>query len=176
MSWYGSYILDMYCICGYFFRWFDFRDFPSLIARKISTSIYCNESIREIVKLSPRNILHLVQNRRNICIPKLWHIQYTYTWILICTSGNWTEAYQFSLYFMMPFCAVCLALLYHNWWVYWRRTRCMILLLFLLAYSLLSLNLEFLSLLSSSHSIFSLFSCGIFLLFSLFFTQLSLKK
>ncbi|XP_063959592.1 UDP-N-acetylglucosamine--dolichyl-phosphate N-acetylglucosaminephosphotransferase-like [Lytechinus pictus] len=35
---------------------------------------------------------------------------------IVQLSGNWTEAHQFSLYFMMPFCAVCLALLYHNWY------------------------------------------------------------
>ncbi|XP_072166524.1 UDP-N-acetylglucosamine--dolichyl-phosphate N-acetylglucosaminephosphotransferase-like [Diadema setosum] len=35
---------------------------------------------------------------------------------IVQLSGKWTEAHQFSLYFMMPFCAVCLALLYHNWY------------------------------------------------------------
>ncbi|XP_072049660.1 UDP-N-acetylglucosamine--dolichyl-phosphate N-acetylglucosaminephosphotransferase-like [Amphiura filiformis] len=31
-------------------------------------------------------------------------------------SGKFRETHQFSLFFMMPFCAVCAAILYHNWY------------------------------------------------------------
>ena len=39
-------------------------------------SIYSNENSSKIMKLSPREFLHLVQNRENICTRKLWRIQY----------------------------------------------------------------------------------------------------
>ena len=39
-------------------------------------SIYSNVNIRKILKLSPREFPHLVQNRENICSRKLWRIQY----------------------------------------------------------------------------------------------------
>ena len=39
-------------------------------------SIYSNENIRKITKLTPREFLHLVQNHENICTRKLWRIQY----------------------------------------------------------------------------------------------------
>ena len=39
-------------------------------------SIYSNENIRKIAKLSPREFPHLVQNCENICTRKLWRIQY----------------------------------------------------------------------------------------------------
>ena len=44
------------------------------------TPIYGNESISNIVKLSPREFPHLVQNRKDICMQKLWRIQYTPGW------------------------------------------------------------------------------------------------
>ncbi|XP_033096759.1 UDP-N-acetylglucosamine--dolichyl-phosphate N-acetylglucosaminephosphotransferase-like [Anneissia japonica] len=31
-------------------------------------------------------------------------------------AGAWSAAHRFSLYFMLPYCAVCSALLYHNWY------------------------------------------------------------
>ncbi|XP_071958202.1 UDP-N-acetylglucosamine--dolichyl-phosphate N-acetylglucosaminephosphotransferase-like isoform X2 [Antedon mediterranea] len=30
--------------------------------------------------------------------------------------GSWPSAHRFSLYFMLPYCAVCAGLLYHNWY------------------------------------------------------------
>ena len=41
-------------------------------------SIYSNENIRKIVKLSPHEFPHLVQNRKNTGTRKLWRIQYLY--------------------------------------------------------------------------------------------------
>ena len=39
-------------------------------------TIYSNENIRKITKLSPHEFPHLVKNGENICTRKLWHIQY----------------------------------------------------------------------------------------------------
>ena len=38
-------------------------------------SVYSNENISKITKLSPRKFPHLVQNRENICTQKLWRTQ-----------------------------------------------------------------------------------------------------
>ena len=54
-------------------------------------SIYRNENISKIAKLSPHKFLHLVQNHENICTRKWWRIQYIHiphscenllTWLL----------------------------------------------------------------------------------------------
>ena len=64
-----------------FSRGFYFREFHARVrtVRKFPLhfmSIYSNENISKIVKLSPREFPHLVQNHDNICSRKLWHIQY----------------------------------------------------------------------------------------------------
>ena len=56
-----------------------FTNFASQTARKFPLqfmSIYSNENIRTITKLTPREFPHLVQNHENICTRKLWRIQY----------------------------------------------------------------------------------------------------
>ena len=58
-------------------RWFYFREFrePDLTTFPLQfMSIYNNENIRKIVKLSPHEFPCLVQNCKNICTRKLWHV------------------------------------------------------------------------------------------------------
>ena len=54
-------------------------------------SIYSNENIRKIVKLSPHKFPNLVQNRKNICSRKLWriHVQYWQALLWLCFTGSW---------------------------------------------------------------------------------------
>ena len=69
----------IYCVRGYFRGGFIFFYFASQTARKFPLqfmSIYSNENIRKITKLTPREFPHLVQNHENICTRKLWRIQY----------------------------------------------------------------------------------------------------
>ena len=70
-----------YCISCYFREGFIFVNFASQNLAKISTSIYVymsiyrNENISKIAKLSPREFpyLHVVQIRENTCIYKcIW--------------------------------------------------------------------------------------------------------
>ena len=66
--------MSPYCINCYFRGGIIFANFASQNSRKFPLQymyIYSNENIRKIVKLSPREVPHLVQNRENI-----WRIQY----------------------------------------------------------------------------------------------------
>ena len=62
-----------------------FANFASQTSQKFALqymSIYSNENIRKITKLSPREFPHLVQNCENICMQNIWLIQYLYNiWI-----------------------------------------------------------------------------------------------
>ena len=63
-------------------------------------SIYSNDNSK-IVTLSPREFPHLVQNRENICMRKLWHIQYLYfNMYEVCL---WVVQYRCN-----RFCVTCL--------------------------------------------------------------------
>ena len=70
------YICGYFLMCGFICHEFTvrvrtLRKFPLQFM-----SIYSNQNIRKIMKLSPHEFPHLVQNRENICTQKLWHIQY----------------------------------------------------------------------------------------------------
>ena len=61
-----SRIYGSYCISCYFREGFIFANFASQTLAKISTSIHVyNDNIRKIVKLTTRELPHLVQKREN---------------------------------------------------------------------------------------------------------------
>ena len=76
----------MYCICGYFRGGFIFVNFTRQTSQKYPLqfmSIYSNENIRKIMKLSPRKFPHLVQNRENYGVYSIFCIYEIYLLSLI---------------------------------------------------------------------------------------------
>ena len=79
-KYFGVFVLNgnlkaiVYCISCYFREGFIFANFASQTLAKISTSshmsIYSNDNIRKIAKLSTRELPHLVQKHENNCTRK----------------------------------------------------------------------------------------------------------
>ena len=58
--------------CVLLYTWLFLRVRPSQKCPLQCMSIYSNENIRKIVKLSPHKFLHLVQNRENYGVYSMW--------------------------------------------------------------------------------------------------------
>ena len=77
----------------------------------IAISVILNDLLYLPWPVGFRIPLHLLGSKKEVDFGGVWSAGMAYG------SKELVERHLFSLYFMLPLLAVCLAFMYHNWWV-----------------------------------------------------------